>query len=107
MAEIPSDIASSSAQAGYQAREVGKERAAGTAGQSNATQRQVKAVDEADTTVDTEDADTQVFTNSEGGGSQGRSLEEESPGIPEQAADHDEQGVTKDEDGQVHLDLEA
>ena len=107
MAEIPSDIASSAAQAGYQARDVGKERAAGAAGQSNAARRQIKAVDEAGSTVDTEDADTQVFTDAEGSGSLGRPFEEEAAGEGEEAAGQDETGISQGEDGQVHLDLEA
>ncbi len=76
MSEIPSDIASSSAQAGYQAREVSGGRGARSAAQAGAAREQVKAVDEAGTTVDTEDGDTQVYAGAEGGGSQGRAFEE-------------------------------
>lgn len=108
MAEIPSEIASSAAQTGYQAREVGRERAAGTAGQGNAAQRQTKAVDEAGSSVDTDDADTQVFTDAEGSGSLGRPFEEEETSAEnEEAAGQDRRGLRKDQDGQVHLDLEV
>ena len=106
MAEIPSDIASSAAQAGYQAREVGKERGSRGAAQAHAANHQIKAVDESGSTVETEDADTQVFTDAEGGGSQGRDLEEE-PSETEGAGDSSATGITQDQDGQLHLDLEA
>ena len=69
MAEIPSDIASSAAQAGFQAREVAKDRDARSAGQSNAVDRQVKAVGEAGTTVETTDGDTRISSDAEGTGS--------------------------------------
>ena len=106
MAEIPSDIASSAAQAGYQAREVGKERGARGAAQAHAANHQIKALDESGSTVETEDADTQVFTDAEGGGSQGRAFEEEQPESEDPGTTPD-RGVTRDEDGRLHLDLEA
>jgi len=106
MAEIPSHIASSAAQAGFQAREVAKEREARRAGSAEAANRQVKAVDEADTHVDTEDGDTAVFADSEGAGSQGRSLDEdadqeESNQTPEDAPDDNS------DDENSGLDIEA
>lgn len=106
MSEIPSDIASSAAGAPIQAREVAKERAAGRAGQVHAAERQIKSIGEADTIVDTEDADTQVFADSEGGGSLGRELSDDTD---ESAPDHPspQPGFTTDVDGQTHLDLQA
>ncbi len=106
MSEIPSDLASSIAQTGFQAREVAKERDAGVVGQSQAADRQVKAVDEADTTVDTTDSDVEIYADAEGTGSQGRSPEEEA----EEADEADEaagKGITEDDQGRLHLDLEA
>ena len=106
MAEMPSHIASSAAPASYQAKEVAKEREARRAGQTDATSRQVKAVDEQGGTVDTEDADTAIFPDAEGTGSQGRPFEE--PGAEErQAPETSDNGISKDEDGQLHLDIEA
>lgn len=108
MADIPSDIASSAAQAGFQAREVSKEREARSAGRANATERVVKAVDEAGTTVDTDDADMAVFTDAEGTGGQGRPFEEEESGQEEtNESSADDGGIHRDEDGHLHLDLEA
>lgn len=106
MSEIPSDIASSAAQAALQAREVARERAGSAAGQGNAAQRQVKAVDEAGSTVETEDADNQVFTDAEGSGSQGKPFEDDRP-AEEAEATESEDGVIRGEDGRLHLDLEA
>ena len=108
MTQIPSDVPASAAQAGFQAHEVSKEREARRAGQSHAANRQVKTIDEAGTTVDTEDADVAIFGDAEGTGSQGREPEEEEA---HQEAEHDtgrsDQGITKDTDGQLHVDLEA
>ena len=108
MAEIPSDIASSAAQAGFQARQVAKERDAHRAGSVDAAERQVKAVDEADSTVDTEDGDTAVFTNAEGQGSEGRSFEDlADENLAEQDEARPPNGVSTDDDGQTHLDIQA
>jgi hypothetical protein len=106
MTEIPSHIASSAAPASYQAKEAAKEREARRAGQADTAERQVKAVDEQGTTVDTEDADTAIFADAEGTGSQGRPFEEGTP-EKEQEPETPENGVTRGKDGQLHLDLEA
>jgi len=108
--EIPSDIATSAAQAGFLAREVGKDREASRAGQVHAANRQVKALDEAGATVETTDADSRVFTDAEGGGSQGRFAEDESSetSIDENPIPPDDKsGVTRDDTGHFHVDLEA
>lgn len=106
VSEIPSDIPASAAQAGFQAREVGKEREAHRAGNADAGNRQVKSLDEADATVETTDNDTRVFTDAEGGGSLGRQLEEENAEEDTEPAG-DENGITRDDDGRLHVDLEA
>lgn len=105
MSEIPSDIASSAAGAPIQSREVTKEKAAARAGQAHAANQQVRAVDDVSDTVETTDNDTQVFVDSEGTGSQGR----ESPEEPPEQEDNEpsEGGVTRGDDGQLHVDLEA
>ena len=108
MADIPPDISISSAQAGFVAKEVAKERSARDTGPIQSANRQVKSLDEASATVDTEDADTAVFTDAEGTGSQGRSAKEDAdqPGSDENA-DDGQSGITRDAKGQLHLDLEA
>ena len=107
MAEIPSDIASSAAQAGFQAREVARDRDARSAAQSNAVDRQVKASGEADTTVETTDSDTQISADAEGTGSQGRNRQEENPEQQDTPEKNTDNGITKDAKGRLHLDLEA
>jgi len=107
VAEIPSDIATSAAQAPFQARETVKEREVRRAGQAHAANRQVRTVDEAGTTVETTDADAQIFTDAEGQGSQGRQLDDESNPPPKEPTGDHRKGITADKDGQLHLDLEA
>jgi hypothetical protein len=106
MAEIPSDIASSAAQAPVQSREVVKDQAARRAGMAHAAARHIKTVDESGVVVETTDSDTQIFTDAEGTGSLGRDLsdqEEES----EDDTPEDRRGFVEDAAGQLHLDLEA
>ena len=108
MAEIPSDIASSAAQAGVQGREVAKDREARRTGQADTAARQIRTTDEAGSTVDTNDADVAIFADAEGTGSAGRETEEEQPGEGESGeVAPDGRGITKDEDGRTHVDLEA
>ena len=107
MAEIPSDIAASAAQAPFQARETVKEREVRRAGQAHAANRQVRTVDEAGTTVETTDADARVFADAEGQGGQGRQLDDETNPPPENPTPDHPKGITADKNGQLHLDLEA
>jgi len=110
MSQIPSDIATSAAQAGFQAREATKVREAHQAGQAHSANRQVRAADEAGSTVDTTDADERVFTDAEGSGSQGRFTEDKDASEltenPAGSADSPH-GITRGPDGLPHVDLEA
>ncbi len=107
MSEIPPELPSSAAQSGVQAREIAKEREARRAGQADAATRQVKTVDEAGSIVETTDDDVAVFTDAEGSGRQGRAFEEDAPPKPEATDDNAAAGITRGDDGQLHLDLEA
>ncbi len=107
MSEIPPDLASSAAQSGVQSREIAKEREARRAGQADAATRQVKTVDEAGSTVETTDDDVAVFTDAEGSGSQGRESEQHTPAEAESTDKNDGRGITKDDEGRLHVDLEA
>jgi hypothetical protein len=106
MSGIPSDIVSSVAGAPIASREVAREREVSGAAQSHTASRQTKAVTDAGDVVETGDADAQVFTDSEGTGSQGRHFEsneqQTEPKQPESAG-----GITRDKDGRIHVDLEA
>ena len=108
MSEIPSDIASSAAQSPVQARETVKEQSARRAGQAHAAGRHVRTVDESGVIVETSDSDTRVFTDAEGSGSQGRETEDHKP--DDAAPDGSKQpagGITTDDQGRQHLDLDA
>lgn len=107
MTQIPSDIPASAAQAGFQSNQVAKEREARRAGAAHATDRQIKAVDEAGAVVDTEDADVAIFADTEGEGSQGRETPEESEPEASEDSASSQSGITKDDEGQFHVDLEA
>ena len=106
MAEIPSDIASSAAQAGHQARNVARGRDAPRAGQAIAAKDQAQASAESDATVDTTDNDNQVYSDAEGAGSEGRTFDEGGAKTDGDAESTDK-GITTDDDGRQHVDLEA
>lgn len=108
MADIP-PIHASAVQAGFQARESGQARDARRNEQAQAANQQIKSVTDATGIVDTMDADNQVFADSEGAGSQGRSFEDP-PTDDDQPGDDaggKHEGLTKDESGTLHIDLEA
>ena len=108
MADAPTPIASSALPATFQAAEIAKQRDAVKVGESQAAARQVRTLDEADGSVETTDAGVQVFADAEGTGSQGRSSEEQLEESPSsQDAPQDSQGLTQDQDGTWHLDMEA
>ncbi len=107
MSGIPSDIAGSAAQAGFQARDVAKVRDSERVGQAHSSNRTAKAVDEAGSTVETEDGDTAVFADAEGGGSKGRSHDEEHHGDDLAEQEDDLKDSSDSDDGQPHLDIQA
>ncbi len=108
MAEIPAALPAAAAQAVHRAREISRDDDAHRAGEAQIADRTVRSIDESSTIVDTEDADSRVFADSEGMGSQGRQDQEE-----EDEADNSESdgpkacGVTKRPDGTFQIDLEA
>ena len=109
MSGIPSDVAASSLQAGYQAREaakLGSKERSGTVGADGGRERKV---DEAGEVVETSDHDTQVFADADGAGSQGRSAEEEEAAgtADDKPTTSESGGISHDADGTPHLDLEA
>lgn len=105
MAEIPSHITSSAAQSQIQARESTKEREAQQANQAHATKREVKAIDDTAAIVETDDADNRVFTDSEGQGGQGKPFDDKEEDRPEST--EKTEGIRKDDDGTLHVDIEA
>ncbi len=107
MAEGPTDIASSIAPANYKAKEVAKEREANRAATAHTAERGVKNIADRGATIDTEDGDTAIFADAEGTGSQGRPFEEDTQPEEEAESETIPEGITRDEDGQFHLDLEV
>ena len=105
---IPSDIASSALQAGYQARNASKTRDAESAAQASKADKSAKAMDEADSTVETSDGSTKAYADAEGTGSQGRVFGDE-PASDEGDEEVDGSGPDgqADSDNQTHLDIEA
>ena len=107
MTDVPPPIASSVAGAPVQARETTAERGVRRAGEAHAADRQLKTVDEMGNTVETTDADSRIFSDAEGAGSQGRFLGEEGEEAPQNPPQQPSAGVTTDPDGKIHLDIEA
>ena len=108
MSGIPSDIAGSALQAGFQARNVAKVRDAERATQGGNTKNQIKGVDEAGSAIETSDNDTEVYADAEGTGSKGRAYEDELLGEETDEKDEEEgEGISTDADGQEHLDIQA
>jgi hypothetical protein len=106
MSEIPPDISISAAQSTFQAREASKEREAQKAGDSHAAHTQARATSEVSDVVETADDDVAVFADAEGTGSQGRG--EDADETSDEPADTPRpSGVTRDETGRWHVDLEA
>ena len=108
MSDIPPNIVGSSLQAGYVQGEAAKARDARRAGQTHAGQNSAKAIDDAGNTIETGDEDTQVFGDAQGTGGQGRTTEEEGQGT--QSPEHEsptDSGVTTDDHGDQHVDLQA
>ncbi|UCG34298.1 MAG: hypothetical protein JSU68_06595 [Phycisphaerales bacterium] len=73
--------------------------------QAHAQRTQVARNEEMDSTVETTDAEMQVNTDGGGLGSQGREAQPGSEG--EDAVEEEQSGITRDENGQIHLDLEV
>ena len=74
MSTMPPNLAGSVLQSGLVQRNASNVRNNEEAQKVSADRRQTNAIDEQDTTVETTDADTQVHTDAEGSGSQGRAF---------------------------------
>jgi hypothetical protein len=96
MSSLPTNLMGSVFQTPLAQRQISVLRDAERSQNATAQRQQVVAVDEKDSTVETTDNDTQVHTDSEGQGGQGREStnpEEEAPAPPEaRASDNSEEG---------------
>lgn len=108
MADVPSAIIGSAAQAAIQARDVAGHREARVADATQAAKRQTRVAEEAGGMVDTADADSRVFTDAEGQGSQGRPFEDAGAEQPtEEQGQSEDTGINTRPDGTLHIDLQA
>ena len=105
MSTIPPDIVGPLAQSGVQQQHASRGLEHERAQQAGAMERGSRISDQAADTIGEADGDTRVHTDAEGTGSQGRAHSDEQGEPTEEPADGG--GVRCDDDGQIHLDLEA
>lgn len=106
MADAPPPIASSAAQASFQAKAAADIRDLRRAGQAHTASARAQTTAEESTTVETADSDTAVFTNAEGSGSQGRASDQGTPDISG-SSDSGQQALHTGDDGLFHIDIRA
>ena len=107
MSGIPSDIAGSALQAGMQARNVNRTRDAERTGQAHAADRTApRRWMRPAARLRPLTTTPQIYADAEGTGSQGRAYEDE---LLENADDEQQldEGITRSDDGRIHLDIEA
>ena len=99
MSAIPPNVIGSMLGTSFAQNQASHIRSSEDAAKVSAERRQSSAISELDSVVETADNDTQVFSDAEGGGSQGRAFPQPEP-EPEPLPSPD-----PDEDG--HIDFEA
>ena len=102
---IPPPFINSAIQATQGQRQSSEASSVDEARSAHAQTKQVTRNEEMDSTVETADAETRVNTDGGGLGSQGR--HHGSAGEGEEVNETEQSGIIQDEDGQLHLDLEA
>jgi hypothetical protein len=108
MSMIPTDIAAAALQTSQVQLQAAGIQKAETDAKDNAFRQQIRVAELKDGTVSANDDDTRIDGDGGGTGGQGRAFrgpKEEAP--TEDDADQAGQGITVDESGRVHLDLEA
>ncbi len=103
---LPPNLVGSILQSHLTQRQTSVTQDSARAEQVNAAQRQSKAIDEADTTVETTDEDTRISPDSQGGGGQGRAFSS-----PENEAEllreDDSSRENEDADELRHIDIQV
>lgn len=102
MSAMPPNVVGSALQSHLTQRQVSLARETEETQRDSATRRQASAVDERDTTVGTADTDTQIHSDAEGTGSQGRAFSE-----PEKQEEQDAAEATPLGDEGRNIDLQA
>jgi hypothetical protein len=108
MSTIPPNLAGSILHASNVQQQAGDARRAEDEAKENAFRAQIRDAKQREGTVTAEDDDTRVDPDSGGTGGQGRAFSEggEEATAENQAAE-DTNGITVDEAGRLHVDLEA
>jgi hypothetical protein len=104
MSAIPPNVVGSVLQSNVAQHQVSAVRDNEDSQRISANRRQAATIDERDTTVGTADTDTQIHTDAEGSGSQGRAFTEAEEEGAEEAGTAS--GATGDDEGR-HIDLQA
>ena len=104
MSTLPPNVVGSVLQSNLAQRQVSTIRDGEDSQRVMANRRQAATIDEKDTTVGTADTDTQIHTDAEGSGSQGRAFSEpQEEGLEQDAA---ESGLLTDDEGR-NIDFRA
>ena len=89
MSAVPPNVVGSVLQSHLTQHQVSVVRDTQESERDNANRRQASAVDEKDTTVGTTDTDTQIHTDAEGTGSQGRAFSSPEEEVEQDAGEPD------------------
>ncbi len=107
MSAIPPSSLGSLAQAGVRANQAADERDSDQNRQVDAARNVRAAADERATSVSDADEETGVEDGSTGVGGQGRAFGDGDAEKQQEQTPSDENGIRRDEDGNVHLDIQA
>ena len=105
MSMMPFDVVGPIMQAPSQAANASNTDDVARNRQADRTSDQAKVREVTENSIGTSDSDTEVNPDAMGAGGQGRAFSENPEETEEQHAD--QPGITKDEDGQYHLDIEV
>ena len=107
MSTLPPNLVGPILQAGTTQRQAARALENEREQQSNAAAAGSKARDRATEAIGEADNEARVHSESEGGGSQGREFTENNADQTAEDAKGDDQGIRRDDEGQLHVDLEA
>lgn len=103
MSSVPPNLVGPILQSNLTQRQISRVRDNERSQESSSQRQQANAIDERDSTVETTDGDTQVHSDAEGMGSQGRAF---TGSEPDEQAPADQELLPDQQEGR-HIDLEA